>query len=142
STTTDGTTETAEPGGTTTTPAPTTTSPTPVTAPAVKDVSVSGFRQTGPVTATATIGIVTDGTGPVSLTVSWFAGDSRGQLGAPEGTSQTFERSGATQYTLTVDHAFRSTGCYRYWAVQAATTPTAADGGASQQLLTRRCDIR
>ncbi|MBD9726472.1 protein kinase [Streptomyces caniscabiei] len=138
--TTGGTTETTEPGGETTSPAPTTTSPAPVVAPAVKDVTVSGFRQTGPVTATATISIVTDGTGPFSLTVSWFAGDSSRQLGAPDGTSQTFERSGATQYTLTVDHAFRSTGCY--WAVQATTTPTSADGGASQQLLTRRCDIR
>ncbi|QYX82627.1 serine/threonine-protein kinase [Streptomyces akebiae] len=140
SATTDGTTETTEPAGATTTPPPTTTSPTPVTAPAVKDVAVTGFRQTGPATATATIDIVTDGTGPVSLTVSWFAGDSRGQLGTADGASQTFERSGATQYTLTVDHAFRSTGCY--WAVQATTTPTSADGGASQQLLTRRCDIR
>ncbi|MDT0567269.1 serine/threonine-protein kinase [Streptomyces sp. DSM 3412] len=140
SATTDGTTETTEPGGATTTPPPTTTSPTPVTAPAVKDVAVTGFRQTGPATATATIDIVTDGTGPVSLTVSWYAGDSRGQLGTADGASQTFERSGATQYTLTVDHAFRSNACY--WAVQATTTPTSADGGASQQLLTRRCDIR
>ncbi|MFF9039042.1 protein kinase [Streptomyces sp. NPDC014892] len=138
--TTGGAPETTEPGGTTTTPAPATTSPAPVTAPAVKDVAVSGFRQTGPATATATIEIVTDGTGPISLTVSWFAGDSKGQLGAADGVTQTFERSGATRYTLTVDHAFRSTACY--WAVQATTTPTAADGGASQQLLTRRCDIR
>ncbi|WNZ14178.1 serine/threonine-protein kinase [Streptomyces sp. 11x1] len=137
--TTDATTGTTEPGAATTTPAPTTTSPTPVKDPAVKDVAVSGFRQTGPATATATIDVVTDGTGPISLTVSWFVGEASGQYGTQDGTSQTFRRSGATQYTLTVDHAFRGTGCY--WAVQATTTPTAADGGASQQLLTRRCVI-
>ncbi|MBZ3900223.1 serine/threonine-protein kinase [Streptomyces griseiscabiei] len=137
--TTDGSTVTTEPGGATTTPPPTTTSPAPVTAPAVKDVSVSGFRQTGPATATATIDVVTDGTGPISLTVSWSVGDAPGRFGTPDGVSQTFERSGATRYTLTVDHTFRGTGCY--WSVQATTTPTAADGGASQQLLTRRCVI-
>ncbi|TLS46846.1 serine/threonine protein kinase [Streptomyces montanus] len=132
--------ETTTPGGATTEPTPTTASPTSPAAPAVKDVAVSGFRQTGPTTATATLDITTDGTGPVSLTVSWFTGDTKGQLGTPDGASQTFERSGATQYTLTVDHTFQGNGCY--WAVRATTTPASADGGASQQLLTRQCEIR
>lgn len=100
---------------------------------------MSGFRQTGPTTASATIDITTDGTGPLSITVSWFTGDTGGQPGTPDGASQTFERSGATQYTLTVDHTFQGKGCY--WTVQATTTPAAADGGASQQLLTRGCLI-
>ncbi|MBC7270726.1 MAG: serine/threonine protein kinase [Streptomyces sp.] len=108
--------------------------------PAIKDVAVSTFQQTGSWTATATLTVTTDGTGPFSLTVSWFTGDSAGQPGTPDGGSQTFERGGATQYTLTVDHAFQNLGCY--WTVQATTTPAAADGGASQQLLTRRCDLR
>ncbi|GGR62224.1 serine/threonine-protein kinase [Streptomyces aurantiogriseus] len=132
--------ETTTPGGATITATPTTASPASPAAPAVKDVSVPAFRQTGPTTATATIAVTTDGTGPVSITVSWFTGNTGGQLGAPDGASQTFERSGATQYTITVDHTFRSVGCY--WAVQATTTPAAADGGASQQLLTRQCEIR
>ena len=102
---------------------------------------MSGFRQTGPTTATTTIDITTDGTGPLSLTVSWFTGDTGGQLGTADGAAQTFERGGATQYTLTVDHTFQSNGCY--WAVRATTTPASADGGASQQLLTRRgCPIQ
>ncbi|MFF4979115.1 protein kinase [Streptomyces sp. NPDC001046] len=126
--------------------APTTTAPaspagpTAPAAPAVKDVTVSGFRQTGPTTATATVGITTDGTGPVSITVSWFSGDTAGQAGAGDGAPLTFERSGATRYTLTVDHTFTGTGCY--WTAQATTSPAAAGGGASQQLLTRRCDLR
>ena len=132
--------ETTAPGGPATTATRTTAAPTSPAAPAVKDVVVSDFRQTGPTTATATIGITTDGTGPVSLTVSWFTGDTAGQPGTPDGAPQTFERSGATQYTVTVDHTFQSLGCY--WAVQATTTPAASDGGASQQLLTRRCDLR
>ncbi|BBC35018.1 Serine/threonine protein kinase [Streptomyces graminofaciens] len=132
--------ETTTPGGATPEATPTTASPGSPAAPAVKDVTVSGFRQTGPTTATATIDITTDGTGPLSLTVSWFTGDTGGQLGTPDGAVQTLERSGATQYTLTVDHTFRSNACY--WSVRATTTPASADGGASQQLLTRRCDIR
>ncbi|MZF90945.1 serine/threonine protein kinase, partial [Streptomyces sp. SID5643] len=116
------------------------TTATPPAGPAVKDVAVSAFRQTGPTTATATLGVTTDGTGPVSITVSWFTGNTAGQPGTPDGTSQTFERSGATQYTLTVEHTFQTLGCY--WTVQATTAPAAADGGASQELLTRRCDLR
>ncbi|MFB6846527.1 serine/threonine-protein kinase [Streptomyces sp. NPDC056373] len=135
---------TTAPAATTTAPptatTPTTTAPAPPTGAAVKDVTVTAFRQTGPTTATATLGITTDGTGPVSITVSWFTGDIAGQPGTADGTSQTFERSGATQYTLGVDHTFRNLGCY--WTMQATTTPAAADGGASQQLLTRRCDLR
>ncbi|MFF6880939.1 serine/threonine-protein kinase [Streptomyces sp. NPDC012474] len=132
--------ETAAPGATTTAATPTPTTAAPPAGPAVKDVAVSAFRQTGPTTATATLGVTTDGTGPVSITVSWFTGNTAGQPGAPDGASQTFERSGATQYTLTVDHTFQTLGCY--WTVQATTTPAAADGGASQELLTRRCDLR
>ncbi|MEH0630704.1 hypothetical protein [Streptomyces stelliscabiei] len=101
---------------------------------------MSAFRQTGPTTATSTITITTDGTGPVSVTVSWFKGDGSGQLGAPDGASQTFRRDGASQYTITVDHTFGRGGCY--WAVQGTTSPASADGGASQQLLTRQCEIR
>ncbi|UXY25514.1 serine/threonine-protein kinase [Streptomyces sp. HUAS TT20] len=127
-------------GGTTTDPAPTTTSPAPPAAPAVKDVAVSAFRQTGPSTGTATVDITTDGTGPVSITVSWFTSNVPGALGAPDGASQTFQRNGATHYTIPVDHTFQSTGCY--WAVRATTAPASADGGASQQLLTRQCELR
>ncbi|MFF5573863.1 serine/threonine-protein kinase [Streptomyces luteogriseus] len=130
---------TAPEGPATATP-PTATTSIPPAAPSVKDVVVSAFRQTGPTSATATIGITTDGTGPVSITVSWFTGRTAGPLGTADGPSQTFERSGATQYTLTVDHTFQGLGCY--WAVQATTTPGSADGGDAQQLLTRRCDLR
>ncbi|MGW2748373.1 serine/threonine-protein kinase [Streptomyces sp. NPDC001450] len=133
-------TTTTAPGGAATTGAPTATSPASPAAPAVKNVAVSSFRQTGPTTATATIDVTTDGTGPVSVTVSWFSGNLPGVLGAPDGESQTFRRSGATQYTITVDHTFGNGGCY--WAVQATTAPAATGGGASQQLLTRQCEIR
>jgi serine/threonine-protein kinase len=134
--------ETTAPGGATTGTTPTATdSPGPPAAPAVKDVAVSAFRETGLMTATATIDITTDGTGPVSVTVSWFTSDTEGEPGTPDGASQTFDRSGATQYTITVDHVFQGNGCY--WAVQAETTPGSADGGASQQLLpTGGCTIR
>jgi serine/threonine-protein kinase len=133
--------ETTTPGAAATEATPTATAPTSPAAPAVKDVTVSSFQQTGTTTASAEIDITTDGTGPISITVSWSTGDTGLQLGTtPDGASQTFERGGATHYTLAVDHTFQGSGCY--WAVQAATTPASADGGASQQLLTRRCDIR
>ncbi|MFI6933794.1 serine/threonine-protein kinase [Streptomyces sp. NPDC050287] len=140
-TTTPSAPETTTPAATATDATPTTTAPTSPAPPAVKDVAVSSFRQTGPTTASATIDITTDGTGPISVTVSWSTSDTGVQLaGTPDGASQTFERSGATQYTLTVDHTFQGTGCY--WTVQATTTPASADGGASQQLLTRGCGLR
>ncbi|MFE9017913.1 serine/threonine-protein kinase [Streptomyces sp. NPDC007808] len=132
--------ETTPPGGAESTATPTTASPAPPAAPAVKDVAVSGFRQTGPTTATATFSVTTDGTGPFSLSVSWFTGPVAGPLGTPDGAPVTVTRSGATQYSITVDHTFQNTGCY--WSVQATTNPGSADGGASQQLLTRQCDIR
>ncbi|MEH0541688.1 serine/threonine-protein kinase [Streptomyces sp. B21-105] len=128
------------PGGPSTGATPTTASPTPPRAPAVKDITVRDFRQTGSTTATATIAVTTDGTGPLSLTVSWSTGNGGRGLGASDGAPQAFERSGSTQYVLTVAHTFRNAGCY--WAVQATTVPAAADGGGSQQLLTRQCDIR
>ncbi|NBM21008.1 serine/threonine-protein kinase [Streptomyces sp. GC420] len=135
------------PGGTTATPTytatpttePTTATPTPPSAPNVKDITVSGFQQTGSTTATATVDVVTDGTGPVSITVGWYVSDAYGRLGTLDGT-QTFQRSGATQYTFTADHTFQGLGCY--WAVQVTSDPASADGGASQQLLTRRCILR
>ncbi|MFJ6527622.1 protein kinase [Streptomyces longwoodensis] len=135
---------TASPGTGTTSapgsPSPSADTSSPPAAPAVKDVSVSAFRQTGPTTATATLTVTTDGTGPVTLTAAWFGGDAAGQPGAADGVATSFRRSGATQYTVTVDHTFSSTGCY--WTVQATTSPASADGGATQQLLIRQCEIR
>ncbi|MFF3878407.1 serine/threonine-protein kinase [Streptomyces sp. NPDC001978] len=118
-------------------PDPVTTTPPPVTKPvppAVKDITVTEFRQTGPSTATATLTITADGTGPLSLTVTWFSGQARGEPGAPDGAAQPFELSGATTYKVTVDHAFQNAGCFWFWTVQAATDPASADGGASQQI--------
>ncbi|MEU5277044.1 serine/threonine-protein kinase [Streptomyces asoensis] len=121
---------------------PTTASPTvsAPSAPAVKDVTVTGLRQTGPTTATATVDVTTDGTGPFTVTVAWFTGDSARGLGTADGAPQTFRRSGATSYSLTADHTFQNQGCY--WTVRVTTTPASGDGGASQQLVTRQCDIR
>lgn len=117
----------------------TTTSPSPPPRTAVKDVAVAEFRQTGTSTGTASITVTTDGTGPVSVTVGWFSGDASGQPGASDGAADVRRLSGSTQYALTVEHSFTGTGCY--WTVQITTTPVAG-GGASRQLLTRRCDIR
>ncbi|MFJ5775383.1 serine/threonine-protein kinase [Streptomyces sp. NPDC093094] len=135
----------APPGGTaappTVTEAPPTSAPPTVAPPTgVKDVTLSAFQQTGALTATATFTVTTDGTGPVAVTVGWFLGNTPGEPGAPDGAAQTVERSGATSYTVTVDHTFQSRACY--WTVQATTTPASSDGGASQQLLTRQCELR
>ncbi|WP_424852235.1 protein kinase domain-containing protein [Streptomyces sp. SAI-170] len=123
------------------TEAPPTSAPPTSDAPtAVKDVTVTAFQQTGLLTASATFTVTTDGTGPVSVNVAWFTGDTSGQPGTPDGATETVQRSGATSYTVTVEHTFQSRGCY--WTVQATTTPASADGGASQQLLTRQCELR
>ncbi|MFF9063426.1 serine/threonine-protein kinase [Streptomyces sp. NPDC014882] len=130
---------TAEP--TVTAPASATTGASvPPGPPAVEGVTVTGFRQTGPGTATATVTVTTDGTGPFSVTVGWFTGDVGGRPGTADGAPATQRRSGATRYSFTVDHAFEGTGCY--WTVRVGTGPAAAGGDASQQLLTRRCELR
>ncbi|MFE2535637.1 serine/threonine-protein kinase [Streptomyces sp. NPDC059371] len=123
----------------TTTASPTTTSPSPSPTVGVKSVVFSGFRQTGTSTAAATVTVTTDGTGPVTLTVAWFTGEVSGQAGTQDGAAETYRRSGATQYTIALDHTFQGTGCY--WGVQARTQPASADGGGWEQLLTRRCSI-
>ncbi|MEU2181981.1 serine/threonine-protein kinase [Streptomyces thermolilacinus] len=138
-------TPTASPPTTTAPPSPAATEPTPtptptVTAAAVKAVTVTDFRQTGTTTATATFEITTDGPGPVTLGVRWYAGDSRATTGAQDGATETYRRSGATSYTVTLTHTFSATACY--WTVAATSDPAPAGGGASRQLLTRRCELR
>ncbi|MFD7321580.1 protein kinase [Streptomyces sp. NPDC059875] len=123
----------------TTTPATEPTSAPPTTRPvAVKSVSVTSLRQTGTSTAEATFEVVTDGTGPVTVAVSWFTGGTKGELGTADG-SESVRRSGATRYTIMLTHTFQGRGCY--WGVRATTDPSAANGGSSQQLLTRRCTV-
>ncbi|MFF2368710.1 serine/threonine-protein kinase [Streptomyces sp. NPDC058122] len=123
----------------TTSASPTTTSPSPSPTVGVKSVVFSGFRQTGTSTAAATVTVTTDGTGPLTLTVAWFTGEVSGQSGTQDGAAETYRRSGATQYTIALDHTFQGTGCY--WGVQGRTQPASADGGGWEQLLTRRCSI-
>ncbi|MFJ6994922.1 protein kinase [Streptomyces sp. NPDC003090] len=123
-----------DPTGTSASPAPT------VAAAAVKAVTVTDFRQTGPTTATATFHIATDGPGPVTLGVRWYAGDSPATTGAQDGATETYRRGGATGYTVTLTHTFAATACY--WTVGATSDPAPAGGGASRQLLTRRCELR
>ncbi|MFE6814770.1 protein kinase [Streptomyces sp. NPDC057675] len=122
---------------------PTRASSTPTTTPttqpvSVRAVSVTSLRQTSSRTGEATVRITTDGTGPITLLTSWFTSDQSGAPGAPDG-SQTIRRQGATEYTLTVTHAFRGGGCY--WGVNATTDPSAASGGSFQQVFIRRCEI-
>jgi serine/threonine-protein kinase len=101
-------------------------------------VSVTSFRQTGTADGAATIDVATDGTGPVTVVVTWYTGQAKGELGAPDG-SETFQRSGATQYTISLKHTFQGQGCY--WGVRATTNPAAASGSSQQQIYIRRCTI-
>ncbi|MFI1466507.1 serine/threonine-protein kinase [Streptomyces wuyuanensis] len=106
----------------------------------VKSVSIGSLRQTGTATATATVEVVTDGTGPVRVVLDWATAAAKGGPGVPDGTAGTFERSGATRYTLTVEHVFlNSRACY--WRLTAGTSPTAANGGSQQEIVTRRCTV-
>ncbi|CAL9341474.1 Serine_threonine-protein kinase PknD [Streptomyces sp. enrichment culture] len=130
---------------TTAPPSPSATGPTPsptptVAAAAVKAVTVTDFRQTGDATATATFEITTDGPGPVTLGVRWYAGDSRATTGTQDGATETYRRGGATSYTVTLTHTFAATACY--WTVTATSDPAPAGGDASRRLLTRRCELR
>ncbi|MGP3925007.1 protein kinase domain-containing protein [Streptomyces sp. 8N616] len=106
----------------------------------VTSVSVGSLQQTGSTSATASVNVSTTGTGAVTLTVTWYASDSKGSLGEQDGVSQTFALSGRTAYTITADHVFRSPACY--WGVVGTTDPEADNGSSWQQKLIRQCDIR
>ncbi|MGW7440677.1 protein kinase domain-containing protein [Streptomyces sp. NPDC054849] len=114
------------------TPSPTTPAPSP--AVKVRAVTVTSFRQTDFKAALVTLSV--DASGPATVRLEWFSSDSRGTLGASEG-SMTFPSStAATARTL----AFSGTGCY--WGVRATTTPVSGNGAAVQQILIKRCEIR
>ncbi|WP_338673794.1 serine/threonine-protein kinase [Streptomyces sp. SCSIO 30461] len=105
----------------------------------VTSVSVAELRQSGSTTASASIVVVTSGTGPVSLTVTWYASSRDGSIGIQDGPSQTFRLSGKNSYTVTAAHGFRDNACY--WGV-AATSPASGGGGTFRQIVTQRCDVR
>lgn len=114
---------------------PTASAP-PTPAPVrVTSVAVTLFRQTGTATGQASVDVATDGPGPVTVVVTWYTGDAKGELGVPDGT-ETYRRSGATSYTLPLAHTFQGRGCY--WGVVASTDPAPGSGSSTQQLLTRR----
>ncbi|MFE5945529.1 serine/threonine-protein kinase [Streptomyces sp. NPDC056480] len=119
----------------TVTPTTTTSAPAPV---AVTAVSVTSLRQTGSTTASGSVEVTTDGTGPVTIHIEWFTGDEKGTPGAPDG-SETYQREGATRYTLALAHDVRGAGCY--WGLRATTYPAASNGGSLQQIFIRRCTI-
>ncbi|MFF3842616.1 serine/threonine-protein kinase [Streptomyces sp. NPDC001930] len=131
----------ASPTAPTSPPTPTVTSPTTTSAPppvAVTAVSVTSLRRTGPATASGTVEVTTDGTGPVTIHVEWFTGDEQGAPGALDG-SETYQREGATRYTLTLAHDVRGAGCY--WGLRATTYPAASNGGSLKQIFIRGCTI-
>lgn len=126
---------------TTSTPAdtgPTTVPPStapPSSPPAsVKAVTVTSFRQTDFRAAQVTLSV--DASGPATVVLEWFSSDAQGTLGASEGSMTFPSATATTARTLT----FSGKGCY--WAVRATTTPAAGNGAATQQILTRRCEIR
>ncbi|MFJ2055205.1 serine/threonine-protein kinase [Streptomyces sp. NPDC087908] len=132
---------TTAPTSTGTPPTPSDTPPTTPSAPppvVVTAVSVTSLRQTGVTTAEGTVEVTTDGTGPVTIHIEWFTGDEQGVAGTPDG-SETYQREGATRYTLSLAHDVRGAGCY--WGLRASTSPAASDGGSLQQVFIRRCTI-
>ncbi|MFF0448940.1 serine/threonine-protein kinase [Streptomyces sp. NPDC004609] len=116
--------------GPTTPPASPEPSAPPSAPTKVRAVSVSAPVVTG-ATATSTITVTTDGTGPVTVLVTWYAGDVPGEPGTPTG-SDSHRREGATSYTFPVSHTYQGrAGCYR--SVRATTEPAAANGSSTRQ---------
>ncbi|MFE5854621.1 protein kinase [Streptomyces sp. NPDC056500] len=105
----------------------------------VRSVAVNSFQQRrrGPV-ADAAISVLTDGTGTVTVVVTWYTGDVPGELGTAEG-SESFTLQGAQEYALTPSHAFQGTGCYL--GVRATTQPDATSGESTRQI-TRGCALQ
>ncbi|MEV0965149.1 serine/threonine-protein kinase [Streptomyces sp. NPDC049910] len=134
---------TAPPGTSGPPAAPKPTEPTEPPEPpsgSVTSVSIGSLRQTGTETASATVEVVTDGTGPVRIALEWATAAAKGGPGTPDGAPGSIERSGATRYTLVVEHVFQnSRACY--WRLTATASPGAGNGGSRQEILTGRCTI-
>ncbi|MFE9500537.1 serine/threonine-protein kinase [Streptomyces collinus] len=123
-------------------PTPTTPTSTPASTPpapevTVRDVSLTDFRQTGPDAATLEFDIDTNGPGQFTLEVVWFTSNESGKLGNRDGAVQTLQRSGARHYKITLAHSFADSSCF--WSAQITSTPAAAGGAASKQILAQRC---
>ncbi|MFE0628459.1 serine/threonine-protein kinase [Streptomyces sp. NPDC058864] len=128
---------TASASVTTTPPASPSTSPTPPVS--VSEVSVTSLSQTGAFSAAAAIQLRTGDARPVTVTVTWYSSQAKGERGTADG-AQTFTRSGSTSYSFTAEHTFpRGSGCW--FGALATTVPAAANGQSFQQILTRQCVI-
>ncbi|GFH34601.1 serine/threonine-protein kinase [Streptomyces pacificus] len=114
-------------------------SPEPPTG-SVTSVSIESLRLSGTETASATVRVVTDGTGPVRIALEWATAAAKGGPGTPDGAPGSIERSGATRYTLAVEHVFRNSGAC-YWRLTAAGSPGTGNGGSRQEIPTTRCRI-
>ncbi|GLF96934.1 serine/threonine-protein kinase [Streptomyces yaizuensis] len=129
---------------TSTPPRPTPSGTTP--APArVRSVQITGLeqivernaaRRLPGSTVTVTAEVTTDGTGPVTLLLTWYTGENAGDMGEADAV-ETLSRSGARTYTLTLTHTFQGQGCYL--GVVAGASPAPGGGDASRQILDRRC---
>ncbi|MFG2440976.1 serine/threonine-protein kinase [Streptomyces sp. NPDC048508] len=86
--------------------------------------------------ATATFEITTDGAGPITFTASWYSGN--GEDFSQDG-EESFKRSGATKYSVTVRHVFNIEACY--WMVKGVAQSRSINGTSSQKMLTRQCSI-
>ncbi|MFF3560998.1 protein kinase [Streptomyces sp. NPDC002574] len=136
---TGGTATTTPPASPTTTPPPTSTSPTPPVT--VDSVSVASLSQTGTFDVSASVRVTTSDPRAVTLTVAWFQGTAKGELGTPDGTS-LFTLSGQTSYTITAPHSFpRTSGCW--FGAVASTSPDAGNGQSTQQIYStaRQCEV-
>ncbi|MEV8531710.1 protein kinase [Streptomyces sp. NPDC051211] len=133
------------PPPTSTTPAtPPTTSPPVTTAPPspppvkVTAVEVGSFVQTGVATGQATVSVKATGTGPVTVVLEWFTGDTAGELGTPEGTDTLpYRPDGRALAAPTASHTFTGKGCW--WQVRATTRPAAGNGSSTRSLFIRSC---
>ncbi|MER6915096.1 protein kinase [Streptomyces sp. NPDC000594] len=120
-------------------PSPSETTPAPSR---VRSVQISSLEQTsgsGRIpgsSVSVTFEVTTDGTGPVTLVLTWYSGDVPGELGEAD-TVETLSRSGARTYTVTVPHVYTGDGCYL--AVVASAAPAPSGGETSGQILDRRC---
>ncbi|MFF3404216.1 serine/threonine-protein kinase [Streptomyces sp. NPDC002659] len=99
-------------------------SPAKVTFLGVIGLSADGNRQ-----AQATISVDTNGTGPVTLTVSWYDTSIDGTAESPgvqEGDVTTLSLQGRTHYIVTTSHVFDQWYCTSYWGAL-AKVDTAAE---------------
>ncbi|RSS50346.1 serine/threonine protein kinase [Streptomyces sp. WAC07061] len=125
------------------TPTPTPTvshSPAPTPTPTLRVDKLSVTLQPGVYRGQAEVSLSAQGSGPVTVTLQWFLGDTQGAYSVPDGTDTVVVQAGSLASVVQAHTFSRGHGCYG--GVRVTTRPAASNGSASASVPLPRCQTQ